>query len=68
MAPPQYQVVKDLLEEDGKVIGYRTRYSIYTKLGLSTQIGNLIQIGKNEVRPEFKRGKYKISFFASAKA
>jgi hypothetical protein len=62
LAPPQYQIVKDLLEEDGKVIGYLTGYSIYSKLGLSTQIGNLIQIGKNEVRPEFKRGRYKISF------
>ena len=62
LAPPQYQIVKDLLEEDGKVTGYLTGYSIYAKLGLSTQIGNLIQIGKNEVRPEFKRGRYKISF------
>lgn len=62
LAPPQYQIVKDLLEEDGKVTGYLTGYSIYTKLGLSSQIGNLIQIGKNEVRPEFKRGRYKISF------
>jgi hypothetical protein len=62
LAPPQYQIVKDLLEEDGKVTGYLTGFSIYSKLGLSTQIGNLIQIGKNEVRPEFKRGRYKISF------
>lgn len=62
LPPPQYQIVKDLLEEDGKVTGYLTGYSIYSKLGLSTQIGNLIQIGKNETRPEFKRGRYKISF------
>ncbi len=62
LAPPQYQIVKDLLEEDGKVTGYLTGYSIYPKLGLSTQIGSLIQIGKNEVRPEFKRGRYNISF------
>lgn len=62
LAPPQYQIVKDLLEEDGKVTGYLTGYSIYSKLGLSTQIGNLIQIGKKEVRSEFKRGRYKISF------
>lgn len=51
-----------MLEEDGKLTGYLTGYGIYTKLGLSTQIGNLIQIGKNEVRPEFKRGRYMISF------
>ena len=33
LQPDQYQVVKDLLEEDGKVIGYLTGYSIYNKLG-----------------------------------
>ncbi len=29
LAPSQYQVVKDLLESNGKVIGYLTGYSIY---------------------------------------
>ena len=62
LAPPQYQIVKDLLEDDGKVIGYLTGYSVYNQLGLTTQVSNLIQIGKNEIRPAFKRGRYKISF------
>lgn len=62
LAPPQYQVVKDLLEDDGKVIGYLTGLSIYSQLGLTTQISNTIQIGKNEVRPSFKRERYTISF------
>lgn len=62
LAPSQYQVVKDLLEENGKTVGYLTGYSIYNQLGLTTQVSNTIQIGKNEVRPSFKRGRYSISF------
>lgn len=62
LQPNQYQVVKDLLEEDGKTIGYLTGYSIYNQLGLTTQVSNIIQIGKNEVRSKFKRERYTISF------
>lgn len=62
LQPNQEQVVKDLLEENGKVIGYLTGFSIYNQLGLTTQISNTIQIGKNEVRPSFKRERYTISF------
>lgn len=62
LQPSQSQVVKDLLEKDGKVIGYLTGYSIYNQLGLTSQISNTIQIGKNETRPEFKRDRYTISF------
>jgi len=46
----------------GKITGYITGYSIYNQLGLTTQVGNTIQIGKNQVRPGFKRGRYTISF------
>ncbi|MEI7424428.1 MAG: DUF6088 family protein [Prolixibacteraceae bacterium] len=62
LQPKQAQVVKDLLEEDGKMIGYLTGYSIYNQLGLTTQVSNTIQIGKNEIRPNFKRERYTISF------
>jgi hypothetical protein len=62
LQPNRYQLVKDLLEEDGKITGYLTGYSIYTQLGLTTQLSNIIQIGKNAIRPGFKRGEYKISF------
>lgn len=62
LQPNRYQLVKDLLEEDGKIIGYLTGYSIYNQLGLTTQVSSIIQIGKNTVRPGFKRGEYKISF------
>ena len=62
LQPDQYQVVKDLLEEDGKVIGYLTGYSIYNQLGLNTQVSNTIQIGSKDTRPKFQRGRFTISF------
>lgn len=62
LQPNQSQIVKDLLETDGKVTGYLTGFSIYNRLGLTTQISNTIQVGKNEVRPTFKRERYTISF------
>ena len=62
LPPDQYQAVKDLLERSGKVIGYLTGLSIYNSFGLTTQVGSIIQIGRNEVRSSFKRGRYTISF------
>lgn len=62
LEPDFYQMVKDLLEENNNVTGYLTGYSIYNKLGLTTQVSNTIQIGKNEIRPSLKRGRYTISF------
>lgn len=62
LLPEQYQIVKDLLEKDGKLIGYITGYGIYNKLGLTTQISNTIQIGRNEIRATFQRGIYRIAF------
>lgn len=62
LQPSQAQIVKDLMENDGKIIGYLTGYSIYNQLGLTTQVSNTIQIGKKEVRTAFKRERYAISF------
>ena len=62
LQPNLYQIVKDLLEENGKITGYLTGYSIYNQLGLTTQVSNTIQIGKNEIRPSFQRERYTISF------
>lgn len=62
LEPNQAQTVKDLMENDGKLTGYLTGYSIYNQLGLTTQVSNTIQIGKNEVRSAFKRERYTISF------
>ncbi|MES2588844.1 MAG: DUF6088 family protein [Bacteroidota bacterium] len=62
LQPDQFQLVKDLLEDENKLMGYLTGYSIYNSLGLTSQISNTIQIGKNEIRPTFKRERFTISF------
>lgn len=59
---PEYQVVKDLLEDNGKIIGYLTGVSAFNKLGLTTQLSNTIQIGTNIDRKSKKRGKFNIRF------
>jgi hypothetical protein len=62
LQPNQNQIVKDLLQENGKTIGYLTGYSVYNQLGISTQVSAVIQIGKNEIRPSFNRENYRILF------
>lgn len=62
LEPSKHQIVKDLIEEKGRIVGYLTGLSIYNEQRLTTQISNTIQVGKNEIRPTFKRGRYTISF------
>jgi predicted transcriptional regulator of viral defense system len=62
LRPPEYQVVKDLLEEDNRVTGYLTGVSAFNKLGLTTQVSNTIQIGTNISKTAKRRGKYYIRF------
>lgn len=62
LRPSECQIVKDLLEEDNKIIGYLTGVSAYNNLGLTTQISNTIQIGTNIDRKPRERGKYNIRF------
>jgi len=62
LRPAEYQIVKDLLEDDKKIIGYLTGISAFNKLGLTTQISNTIQIGTNIDKKPKKRGKYNIRF------
>ena len=66
LLPSSYQIVKDFIEKDGKLIGYLTGYSIYNELLLTTQIASIIQIGTNQYRRPLKRGNYKISFVLQA--
>ena len=62
LRPQEYQIVKDLLEDKNRVIGYLTGVSAFNKLGLTTQLSNTIQIGTNIDRKPMKRGKYTIRF------
>ena len=60
--PNEYEVVKDLLKDGNKIIGYITGYGIFNKLGLTTQVPNVIQIGSNIDKKELKRGIYTIRY------
>jgi len=62
LKPDEYQVVKDLLEDNGKITGYLSGINIFNKLGLTTQVSNTIQIGTNLDKKSIKRGKYTIRF------
>ncbi|MCU0858504.1 MAG: DUF6088 family protein [Pontiellaceae bacterium] len=62
LPPGPDEVVKDLLESRGRMTGYLTGLSVYNTLKLSTQVGRVIQIGRNEVRPSLRRGVYRIVF------
>ncbi len=66
LKPDINQVVKDLLEKDGKIQGYLTGYSAYNELGLTTQLSNTIQIGVNTEKKALTRGMYKIKFIKQA--
>ena len=62
LGPDVNEIVKDLLVSKGEVIGYITGFSIFNKYGLTTQISNTIQIGRNTFKPPLKRGIYSIQF------
>jgi hypothetical protein len=57
-----YQIVKDLLEKNGKVIGYLTGYTAFNDLGLTTQVPFALQIGITNEKKAIKRSYYRISF------
>jgi hypothetical protein len=57
-----YQTVKDLLEKDGKMIGYLTGYSTFNDLMLTTQVPAVLQIGMRREKKALVRGIYRISF------
>jgi hypothetical protein len=57
-----YQTVKDLLEKDGKMVGYLTGYSAFNDLMLTTQVPAVLQIGMRREKKALLRGIYCISF------
>jgi hypothetical protein len=62
LLPDSYQMVKDLLEENGKQIGYITGYQIFNELGLTTQVSAILQIGTIKDKKSTKRSYYRIKF------
>ena len=62
LPPDSYQIVKDLLVENGKQIGYVTGYQIFNELGLTTQVSAILQIGTIKDKKSMKRSYYRIKF------
>ena len=62
LPPDTYQTVKDLLEKNGKIIGYLTGYSIFNKFGLTTQVPVMLQIAVSKEKKPVTRSNYRINF------
>jgi len=62
LTPDSYQIVKDLLAENGKTIGYITGYQIFNEFGLTTQVSAILQIGTIKDKKNMKRSYYRIQF------
>jgi hypothetical protein len=62
LPPDTYQVVKDLIEKNGKITGYITGYSAFNDFGLTTQVPFSLQIGVRNEKKAIKRDVYQISF------
>jgi hypothetical protein len=62
LPPDTYQTVKDLIEKEGKIIGYLTGYAAFNDLGLTTQIPSTLQIGTRKEKKALVRGIYRIRF------
>ncbi|MDR1121940.1 MAG: DUF6088 family protein, partial [Dysgonamonadaceae bacterium] len=62
LPPDTYQTVKDLLEKNGKIVGYLTGYSIFNKFGLTTQVPVILQIAVGKEKKPVIRGNYRIRF------
>lgn len=62
LPPDTYQIVKDLIEKNGKITGYITGYSAFNDLGLTTQVPFVLQIGVANEKKAIQRGIYRISF------
>jgi hypothetical protein len=62
LLPDTLEIIKDLIEKDGKLIGYITGYTVFNELELSTQPCNVLQIGIAKIKKAIIRGNYQISF------
>lgn len=62
LPPDTYQIVKDLIQKDGKLIGYITGYSAFNDFALTTQVSAILEIGMKKEKKAIVRGIYRIRF------
>jgi hypothetical protein len=62
LPPDTYQIVKDLIQKDGKLIGYITGYCVFNDFALTTQVSAILEIGMRKEKKAIVRGIYRIRF------
>jgi hypothetical protein len=62
LQPDTYQIIKDLIQKDGKLIGYITGYSAFNDFALTTQVPAILEIGMRKEKKAIVRGIYRIRF------
>ena len=62
LSPDTYQIVKDLIQKDDKLIGYITGYSAFNDFALTTQVSAILEIGMRKEKKAIVRGIYRIRF------
>jgi len=62
LQPDTYQTVKDLIQKDGKLVGYITGYSAFNDFALTTQVPAILEIGMRKEKKAVVRGIYRIRF------
>ena len=62
LPPDTYQIVKDLIQKDGKLVGYVTGYSAFNDFALTTQVSAILEIGMRKEKRAIVRGIYRIRF------
>ncbi len=62
LKPADSELVKDFLEQNGKVVGYITGTAAFASMGLTTQVSSSILIGTNKYRRPITRNGVQISF------
>lgn len=68
LKPADSELVKDFLEQNGKIVGYITGTAAFASLGLTTQISSSILVGTNKYRRPITRNGVKISFLLQENA
>lgn len=68
LKPADSELVKDFLEQNGKIVGYITRTAAFASMGLTTQISSSILVGTNKYRRPITRNGVKISFLLQENA
>ncbi|MDR0419867.1 MAG: DUF6088 family protein [Prevotellaceae bacterium] len=62
LQPDTYQVIKDFLTKNGRLISYTTGHSVFKDLGLTAQEPDIIQIGTRKDKRPIVRGSFRIHF------